>query len=71
MRTLVPPLAEAEDVCAAARRMGWIVGTAEELVANLRDLEYVGVDRAILGHYDTADVAALELLADRVIPALR
>ena len=50
--------------------MGWIAGTTDEVVSALRTLAQEGVDRAILGHYDTSDVAALELVADAVMPAL-
>jgi hypothetical protein len=39
-------------------------------VAGLRPLADAGVDRAILGHYDLSDVAALELVASDVMPAL-
>jgi alkanesulfonate monooxygenase SsuD/methylene tetrahydromethanopterin reductase-like flavin-dependent oxidoreductase (luciferase family) len=72
MRRLVLPLSgiEVDDVPAATRRMGWVAGTCVEVVAALRPLADVGVDLAILGHYDHADVDALELIASDVLPAL-
>jgi alkanesulfonate monooxygenase SsuD/methylene tetrahydromethanopterin reductase-like flavin-dependent oxidoreductase (luciferase family) len=62
----VPPLADV----AAARAMGWIAGTPSQMVGELRRLAAAGVDLAILGHYDLADTAALELIASDVLPAL-
>jgi alkanesulfonate monooxygenase SsuD/methylene tetrahydromethanopterin reductase-like flavin-dependent oxidoreductase (luciferase family) len=72
IRDLVLPLSELEiaDVADASRRMGWLAGTPPQLVAGLRPLADAGVDRAILGHYDLSDVAALELVASDVMPAL-
>ena len=49
---------------------GWSA-RRREIVAALRPLADAGVDLAILGHYDQADVAALELIASDVMPALR
>jgi len=71
MRRCVPPLAEAEDVGEAARQMGWVVGTPEEVVPSLRSLAAAGVERAILGHYDLSQTAVLELLAQAVLPAVQ
>ena len=70
MRRCVPPFAETDDVLEAARRMGWVVGTPEEIIASLRRLAAAGVDRAILGHYDLSQTAVLELLAQAVLPAV-
>lgn len=71
MQELVPPLAHValDDVPEAARQRGWIVGTPGEFVRELDSLARAGVELAILGHYDQDDVDALELLADRVMPA--
>jgi alkanesulfonate monooxygenase SsuD/methylene tetrahydromethanopterin reductase-like flavin-dependent oxidoreductase (luciferase family) len=69
---LVPPLAStgATQVREAARALGWVAGTPAEIVAALEPLASAGVDLAILGHYDLEDVAALELIAHEVMPAL-
>jgi alkanesulfonate monooxygenase SsuD/methylene tetrahydromethanopterin reductase-like flavin-dependent oxidoreductase (luciferase family) len=72
MQSLVPPLGkvDAEQVPAAARSMGWLAGTPGELVSALEPLAAAGAELAILGHYDPDDVAALELIAARVMPAV-
>jgi alkanesulfonate monooxygenase SsuD/methylene tetrahydromethanopterin reductase-like flavin-dependent oxidoreductase (luciferase family) len=72
MRRVVQPLAEVADpdVVEAARRMGWVVGTPEQMVASLRPLAEAGVDRIVLGHYDLEQMSALELIAEAVIPQL-
>jgi alkanesulfonate monooxygenase SsuD/methylene tetrahydromethanopterin reductase-like flavin-dependent oxidoreductase (luciferase family) len=70
MGRLVPPLAAASDPLMAARQMGWAVGTPDEMIASLDALRTAGVERAILGHYDLDQPAALELIAERVLPAL-
>jgi alkanesulfonate monooxygenase SsuD/methylene tetrahydromethanopterin reductase-like flavin-dependent oxidoreductase (luciferase family) len=64
MRRCVPQVSSVE----AAREMGWLVGTADEVVTQLRGLAAVGVQWAALGHYDVADVSTLELLAHSVLP---
>jgi alkanesulfonate monooxygenase SsuD/methylene tetrahydromethanopterin reductase-like flavin-dependent oxidoreductase (luciferase family) len=66
MRQVVPPLQQMAD----ADRMGWLVGLPEKIVEHLKGLEKVGVERAILGHYDVADLSALELIAAEVMPAV-
>jgi alkanesulfonate monooxygenase SsuD/methylene tetrahydromethanopterin reductase-like flavin-dependent oxidoreductase (luciferase family) len=70
MRGLVKPLADAEDVLDSARRLGWVVGTPDEVVSAVKSFAEAGVDRVILGHYDLDDTSVLELLAQRVIPEL-
>jgi alkanesulfonate monooxygenase SsuD/methylene tetrahydromethanopterin reductase-like flavin-dependent oxidoreductase (luciferase family) len=63
MRNWVPPLASSEDVLSAARAMGWLVGTAEEIRGRLHEFAAAGVERAILGHYNLSDATTLELVA--------
>jgi alkanesulfonate monooxygenase SsuD/methylene tetrahydromethanopterin reductase-like flavin-dependent oxidoreductase (luciferase family) len=72
MQELVPPLAglDVSGVPSAARAAGWVAGTPDEIVAALRQFADARVDLAILGLYDRADVAALELVASEVMPAL-
>ncbi|MGI9148358.1 MAG: LLM class flavin-dependent oxidoreductase [Chloroflexota bacterium] len=74
LQRAVPPLAHAEDdadaLVQAARGIGWVAGTPADIVAMLRPLSQAGVDLAILGHYDLDDDAALELIANHVMPAL-
>jgi len=70
MRTCIPPLAATHDVQSSAREMGWLVGTTEEVVAHLRKFAALGVERAMLGHYDPRDAGMLEVLARDVLPRL-
>jgi alkanesulfonate monooxygenase SsuD/methylene tetrahydromethanopterin reductase-like flavin-dependent oxidoreductase (luciferase family) len=72
MQHVVPPLAgnDVADIPQASRRLGWLAGTTSEVAVALRSLADAGVERAILGHYDLTDVAALELIASEVMPAL-
>lgn len=67
MRGCVAPLAQAEDVLATARHMGWLVGTCDEIVSGLKSLAQAGVERVILGHYDLECDATLELIAEQVM----
>jgi F420-dependent oxidoreductase-like protein len=54
----------------ALRRDGWIVGTPDQIVVQLRALADEGVERVILQHNDPTDFEALELVACKVMPAL-
>mgnify|MGYP001142996434 CR=1 FL=1 len=63
-RACVPPLADAHDVLAAARAMGWLVGIVSDIRENLREFAAAGVQRVMFGQYDLADLSALELLVE-------
>ena len=63
------PLAPAE-LPDALRAVGWVVGTPGEIVARLRALAEAGVSRAMLQLTDQTDLAALDLVAREVKPAL-
>ena len=52
------------------RRDGWIVGTPDQIVLQLRALADEGVERVIFQHNDPADFEALEMIAYEVMPAL-
>ena len=54
----------------ALRAVGWVVGAPEEVVARLGALAAAGVTRAMLQLTDQTDLAALELVARDVMPAL-
>ena len=47
---------------AAARNMGWLVGTSEEIRTELRAFAEAGVQRIILGHYNLRVLSMLEIL---------
>jgi alkanesulfonate monooxygenase SsuD/methylene tetrahydromethanopterin reductase-like flavin-dependent oxidoreductase (luciferase family) len=64
-RVVVPLRDRAPD------QLGWLCGTPADIAASLRKLEEVGVDLAVLGHYDLDDVATLDLIADDVMPRLQ
>jgi len=72
MRRLVPGLAGTppDQVVDRLRTQGWVAGSPTEVVRALRDLAAVGVQRAMLGHYDLDDFQALELIAGDVLPAV-
>lgn len=72
LRRLVPELARVDtaEVPEAARAIGWICGTPDDLVARLQELAEAGVQRAMLQHNDHEDDAALRLLAREVLPAV-
>jgi alkanesulfonate monooxygenase SsuD/methylene tetrahydromethanopterin reductase-like flavin-dependent oxidoreductase (luciferase family) len=48
----------------------WIVGTPDEFVARLREYESAGVEAVMLQHHLFHDEEALELIGQRVLPAL-
>ena len=64
MQAWVAPLAVVDpaQVTAEAKRIGWLVGTPEDIKVQMRSLAAVGVERVIFGHYDLDDLSALELL---------
>lgn len=49
---------------------GLLVGTAEEILAGLRDLEAAGVERVMLQWLDTDDLERLEDLGREILPEL-
>jgi F420-dependent oxidoreductase-like protein len=48
----------------------WIAGTVDEVVAQLRRLEELGVQRAFLQHLAHRDVGMVELIGAEVVPAV-
>jgi len=70
LRAVVPGLEDvpADQMVRHVREHGWVAGTPDELVAALRSLGEVGIDRAMLGYYDVDDTAGLELIAHEVRP---
>src|SRR6516164_8899938 len=70
MQQLIPSLASLDPMAVpeVLRRDGWMVGTPEQIVGQLRALADEGVDRVIFQHNDPADFEALELMANEVMP---
>ncbi|MDI7275498.1 MAG: LLM class flavin-dependent oxidoreductase, partial [Anaerolineae bacterium] len=74
MQELVPQLRGKpwpEVVRQLADEWGWWVGTPQEIAGQAAEGLQAGFDRLFFQVYDAADVAAMRLLADEVIPALR
>ena len=57
--------------CLARLPGTWVVGTPEQIIARLRTLAALGVDRAMLEPTLHTDIPMLELIGSEVIPALR
>ncbi|HEY7492617.1 MAG TPA: TIGR03560 family F420-dependent LLM class oxidoreductase [Candidatus Tectomicrobia bacterium] len=72
MQQLIPDLAAHDPgtVPDILRAEGWLVGTPEQIVGQLRALADEGVQRVIFQHNDQTDFAALELLARDVLPVV-
>jgi len=64
MEVWVPPLRGGG--LAAARRMGWLVGTVDHVAEGLGALANAGLERVILGHYAQDDLEVLELVAQHL-----
>jgi alkanesulfonate monooxygenase SsuD/methylene tetrahydromethanopterin reductase-like flavin-dependent oxidoreductase (luciferase family) len=48
----------------------WLVGTPDEIVAGLRELDEAGVERVMLQHLLHRDLDAVELIGRRLVPAV-
>jgi F420-dependent oxidoreductase-like protein len=72
MQQLIPSLASMDPsgLLEALRNDGWIVGTPDKIVEQIRALADEGVERIILQHNDPGDFEALELIAREVMPAV-
>jgi F420-dependent oxidoreductase-like protein len=51
-------------------RGGWVVGTVDEAIRHLRELEDAGVDRVMLQHLAHDDVEMVELIGREIVPAV-
>jgi alkanesulfonate monooxygenase SsuD/methylene tetrahydromethanopterin reductase-like flavin-dependent oxidoreductase (luciferase family) len=72
MQQLISSLASLDPAAVpeVLRADGWIVGTPDQIVVQLRALADEGVERVIFQHNDPADFEALELIAYEVMPAI-
>ena len=66
-RASIPP----RDLPAALRSSNWLVGTPDEIVAQIGDLAAEGIERVLLQLFDQDDMDALHLVDERVLPRLR
>lgn len=70
-RVLTPMAAQPADaVPAAVRQRGWLVGTPQEVTAQLQGLAEAGVERVMLQHHNQTDDEVLALIATEVMPAV-
>jgi alkanesulfonate monooxygenase SsuD/methylene tetrahydromethanopterin reductase-like flavin-dependent oxidoreductase (luciferase family) len=72
MQQLIPGLAAYDPgaVQDVLRAEGWLVGTPDQIVMQLRALADEGVERIMFQHNDQTDFEALELLAYDVMPVV-
>ncbi len=66
----VPPRATtpAATLPAELRSAGWLVGSAPEIVGQIRGLAGEGIGRVMLQFFDQEDLDALHLLGEQVVP---
>ena len=70
LQQIVPSLLEipTAQVPDRLRDRGWLVGTPEEIATGIREWEAVGIQQVMLQTFDQHDLAALERLAQQVMP---
>jgi F420-dependent oxidoreductase-like protein len=70
LQKAMPPMAQtpADQLAASLGSRGWLVGTPQEVVGQIKALEAEGVSRIMLQHHNQTDFDALELLAKEVLP---
>ena len=70
MQQLIPGLAahDPDAVPDVLQAEGWLVGTPDQIIAQLQALAQEGVQRVMFQHNDQTDFAAIELLARDVLP---
>jgi F420-dependent oxidoreductase-like protein len=72
LKAILPPMRELTDdeVIERTRTRGYLVGTVDEVVAQIQARGALGVQRIMLQTFDTDDIGALELFASDVIPRI-
>jgi F420-dependent oxidoreductase-like protein len=68
----MPRLAQMDTdaVPETVRANGWLTGTPDDVITQIRALAAMGIERVMLQHHNQADFAALELIAREVLPAV-
>lgn len=71
LRRILPALGQGPDdeLLAALRKRGWLVGSPAEAVEHLAGLARAGAQRVMLQHHNQEDFEVLELIAREVMPA--
>jgi alkanesulfonate monooxygenase SsuD/methylene tetrahydromethanopterin reductase-like flavin-dependent oxidoreductase (luciferase family) len=54
----------------AERADSWLAGTVEEVAARIEQLQAIGVSRVFLQHLNHSDDAMVELIGERLLPAI-
>jgi alkanesulfonate monooxygenase SsuD/methylene tetrahydromethanopterin reductase-like flavin-dependent oxidoreductase (luciferase family) len=72
LQKVMPAMAAtpAGQLAGALASRGWLVGTPEDVVGQIRALEAEGVTRIMLQHHNQTDFEALELISKQVLPRL-
>jgi F420-dependent oxidoreductase-like protein len=70
LQSVMPAMAQtpADQLLRGLTGRGWLVGTPDQIVAQVKALEAEGVQRIMLQHHNQTDFEALELLARDVLP---
>jgi F420-dependent oxidoreductase-like protein len=70
LQKVMPAMAAtpAGQLARALASRGWLVGTPEEVIGQIRVLEAEGVSRIMLQHHTQTDFVALELISKEVLP---
>jgi alkanesulfonate monooxygenase SsuD/methylene tetrahydromethanopterin reductase-like flavin-dependent oxidoreductase (luciferase family) len=70
LQSVMPMLAQtpAEQVLRGMAGRGWLAGTPEQVVTQIKALEAEGISRIMLQHHNQTDFDALELIAAEVMP---
>jgi F420-dependent oxidoreductase-like protein len=70
LQKVMPPMAQtpAPQLLRGMASRGWLVGTPEQLVDQIKAYEAEGVGRIMLQHHNQTDFDALELIAKEVLP---
>ncbi|HXH23545.1 MAG TPA: TIGR03560 family F420-dependent LLM class oxidoreductase [Dehalococcoidia bacterium] len=70
LQQVMPMLAQtpAEQVLRGMAGRGWLAGTPEQVVVQIKALEAEGISRIMLQHHNQTDFDALELIAAEVMP---
>jgi alkanesulfonate monooxygenase SsuD/methylene tetrahydromethanopterin reductase-like flavin-dependent oxidoreductase (luciferase family) len=70
LQQVMPMLAQqpAEQVLAGMASRGWLAGTPEQVIGQIKALEALGVSRIMLQHHNQTDFDVLELIASEIMP---
>jgi len=72
LQTVMPVMAQTppDQLLRGMATRGWLAGTPEQVVSQIKALEAEGVSRIMLQHHNQTDFEALEIIAAEVAPAV-